>query len=161
LNAEAWNRGIRESFSEFLILIEPGDRFEPNALQTLVNAAEQNADAAWIRGAVVFAGPSAESLAPLRGALIRKSAFRRYGLFHTDPFFQGREHQEWIKRLEQSPAAGHQLETVILRAVGAAPNRPNRPLSNGLLIFLKSELDRQRREAGCRQSPESTPDQTA
>lgn len=148
VNAEAWNRGIRESFSEFLILIEPGDRLQPGALETLVDAAEQHSAAAWVRGRVQSTGLQQQSLSPLRGALVRKSAFRQYGLCHTDPFFQGREHAEWLKRLDQKQTTGHQLETVILRATCATSIEPRRLSNDGLLTFLKSELDRQRREAG-------------
>ena len=38
VKAEAWNRAIRESFAERLLVIEPGDRLEPGALQTLGDA---------------------------------------------------------------------------------------------------------------------------
>jgi hypothetical protein len=160
VNAEAWNRGIRESFSEFLILIEPGDRLQPGALDALVDGVEQPSGAAWVRGRLLSAGPREESFSPLRGALIRKSAFRRYGLFHTDPFFQGREHQEWLKRLEREQAAGRQLEAVILRAACSTSIEPRRPSNDGLLTFLKGELDRQRRGAGNNSAPGTKLNQT-
>jgi hypothetical protein len=143
VNAEAWNRAIRESFSELLIFIEPGDRFPPGALGTLADAAQRESDASWVRGKVVSAGSLNESLYPLRGALIRKSAFRECGLFQTDPLFQGREHYDWLKRVEQSGLIGRQLDSVTLHASCAPAN----PLPNKIdWGFLRAQLDRQRRK---------------
>lgn len=123
-NAEAWNRGIRESFAELLILIEPGDRFPLGALDALVGACEVEPGAAWVQGRVVFPGPEDESLSPLRGALIRKSAFRECGLFHRDLFLQDGEHLDWLKRASEQQLTGRRLETVTLRQASAKPCLP-------------------------------------
>jgi GT2 family glycosyltransferase len=161
LNAEAWNRGIRESFAELLVLLEPGDRFQPDALDALVRASELKCGPAWIRGRVVSSGLEDESLSPLRGALIRKNAFRECGLFHADPFLQGREHLDWLRRAEEKRLTGHQLETVTLHAASAATIQRCRLLPEAaldqlrarneqILSRLKANLDRrrQRGEAG-------------
>jgi hypothetical protein len=114
VHAEAWNRGIRESFAELLILIEPGDRFPPGALHALVDAAERDSDAAWIQGA--------QDAVPLRGALIRKNAFRECGLFSPDPLLQGREQRDWLQRARDRQLTGRRIETVTLHP-SAAPLR--------------------------------------
>jgi hypothetical protein len=142
VNAEAWNRAIRESFSELLIFIDPGDRFPPGALDALADAAQRESEAAWVRGKVLSSDCRNESLYPLRGALIRKSAFRECGLFQADPLFQGREHHDWLKRVEGRGLIGRELDSVTLHAACAPPN----PLPNKIdWGFLKAQLDRQRR----------------
>lgn len=131
VNAQAWNRGIRESFAELLIFIEPGDRFPMGTLSTLVNACEMNSRAAWVQGV-------------LRGALVRKSAFRECGLFPTDPFFQRREQARWQERARQKGLTGHSIETVTLHTASAAATE-NRPvIVKPDLNYLKEELDRRR-----------------
>jgi hypothetical protein len=109
VKAEAWNRAIRESFAERLLVIEPGDRLEPGALQILGDELT-GSEAAYVVPSGV------ESLQPLRGALMQKSAFRQYGLFLTDPLHQGREHQEWFQRLERDGLRGSRIANVTLRA---------------------------------------------
>ncbi len=109
VKAEAWNRAIRESFAERLLVIEPGDRLEPGAIQTLC---EGLADS----GAAYIVPSGAESLQPPRGAMMQKSAFRQCGLFRTDPLHQGREQQEWFQRLERAGLRGSRIAAVTLRA---------------------------------------------
>ncbi len=136
--AEAWNRGVRESFAELLILIAPGDRFRAGALDALVDAIERNSGARWVRGR------QDPARSPLEGALIRKSAFRECGLFHTDPLFQGREHREWLQRLERSGLGGLEIETVILDAASATVV-PYRHLPRKInWDFLRSQLEQRR-----------------
>jgi hypothetical protein len=125
LDAEAWNRGIRESFAELLLLIEPGDRFPVGALDALAGASEMDPAAAWVRGKA--SGDENESFKPLRGALIRKSTFQKCGLFPEDFSFQGREHRTWLQRAEEKGLRGRPIETVTLRAAGTAA-RKARPL---------------------------------
>ena len=127
VDAEAWNRGIRESFAELLLLIEPGDRFPVGALDALAGASEMDPAAAWVRGKA--SGDENESFEPLRGALIRKSAFQKCGLFPADFSFQGREHRTWLQRAEEKGLRGRPIETVTLRAAGAARGRPARSSS--------------------------------
>jgi Glycosyl transferase family 2 len=145
-NAEAWNRGIRESFAEFLMLIEPGDRFPAGALDSLVQASEQEPGAAWFRGRVVSKAPDGELVAPLRGALIRKSAFRECGLFSRDPFLQRREHQHWLRRLEEKQLTGQHIEVVTLQMERAPMVHVCRPPEQVDLRFLKSQMDRRRQK---------------
>jgi hypothetical protein len=135
VNAEAWNRGIRESFAELLLLIEPGDRLPAGSLSALAGASENDPTAAWLRGRAT--GAHSESPEPLRGALIRKSAFRKYGLFPTDPFLQGREHQTWIRRMEEQGLTGRTVETITLHAA-----KPARRFLRPDLGFLRAELVR-------------------
>ena len=134
VNAEAWNRGIRESFAELLVLIEPGDRFPLGALEALVSACEQDSDAAWVGGKTVISEANHESPGPLRGALIRKSAFRECGLFPTDPFLQGREQRMWLQRAEKKGMKGRPIETVTLDATRGAAMKPWR-------LLLKPDAD--------------------
>jgi hypothetical protein len=145
VNAEAWNRGIRESFAELLVLVEPGDRFAPGALDVLVSACELESEAAWVRGRVLSSGPQDHSLNPLRGALIRKSAFRECGLFHTDAFRQGRAHRDWFKRVAEKPLVGRHIETVTLHACATAAQFCSPPHKVDL-GFLKAQLDRRRQK---------------
>jgi hypothetical protein len=143
VSAEAWNRGIRESFGELLILIEPGDRFPPGALKALESAVRENIserdlDTAWVRGRLD------ESPSPLRGALIQKKAFRECGLFDTSPFFQGREQLEWLKRVERKGFTGRELETVTLHPNDTQPSRVPGKVD---WDFLKTRLNRRRERA--------------
>jgi cellulose synthase/poly-beta-1,6-N-acetylglucosamine synthase-like glycosyltransferase len=126
VKAEAWNRAIRESFAELLLVIEPGDRLEPGALQTLSD--ELSASKALY---VVPAG--VESLRPPRGVLMEKNAFRQCGLFCTDPLHQGREHQEWFQRLERNGVCGSRIASVPLRAI-----RPSEPIRISHTVDWKS-----------------------
>ena len=114
VNAVAWNRGIRESFAELLFFVEPGDRFPVGALDALARASEMDSAAAWVRGKA--SGDKNESFESLRGALIRKSAFQKGGLFPADPIFQGREHRIWLRRVEAMGLTGRPIQTVTLRA---------------------------------------------
>jgi hypothetical protein len=117
VNAVAWNRGIRESFAELILFVEPGDRLAVGALDALVRASEMAPAAAWIGGKA--SGDKSESFESLRGALIRKSAFQKGGLFPADPIFQGREHRIWLRRVEAMGLTGRPVENVTLRAAGA------------------------------------------
>jgi Glycosyl transferase family 2 len=139
VNAEAWNRGIREAFAELLVLIEPGDRFPPGALETLAGASEIDSRAAWVRGK-----PFGEhdSFGPLRGALMRKSAFQECGLFSTEPFFQGREQRSWLDRVEAKGLAGRSIEAITLRAAETGANKTDRLLLRPDFNFLRAELVR-------------------
>jgi hypothetical protein len=143
VNAQAWNRGIRESFGELLALIQPGDRFPAGALDALVSACELNSGAPWVRGR---AEANNESLSPLSAALIRKNAFRECGLFPTDRFLQGREHFKWLQRAEEKGLTGHAIETVTLHAATTGPTQPRRLLLKPDLGFLRTELNRSRQE---------------
>jgi hypothetical protein len=145
VKAEAWNRGVRESFAELLALIEPGDRFPLGALDALGSACELDSGAAWVQGQAVCSADGNESLGPLRGALIRKSTFRACGLFPTDRFLQGREHRKWLTRAEEKGLAGRQIEAVTLHATPAAAIQPSGLLLKPDLRFLR-ELARGRRE---------------
>jgi hypothetical protein len=136
VKAEAWNRGIRESFAELLLFIEPGDRFAVGALDALARASEMDSAAAWVRGKV--SGDENESFEPLRGALIRKSAFRKCGLFPADPFFQGREHRTWLQRIEEEGLTERPIEKITLQAA----RKPGRLLLRPDLGFLRAELVR-------------------
>jgi hypothetical protein len=142
VDAEAWNRGIRESFAELLLLIEPGDRFPVGALDALAGASEMDPAAAWFRGKA--SGDEDESFEPLRGALIRKSAFQKCGLFPTDFSFQGREHRTWLQRAEERGLRGRPIETVTLRAAGAAARKARPLLLPPDLGLLRAELVRRR-----------------
>ncbi len=114
VKAEAWNRAIRESLGELLVIIESGDRLPPGALHALVGVAEQESDIGWVRGHAVPSGTGLESMSPLRGALIRKTAFRQCGLFSTEPLRQGREHRVWLRNAEEKRFVGRELEVVTL-----------------------------------------------
>jgi hypothetical protein len=145
-NAEAWNRGVRESFAELLVLIEPGDRLSEGALDALVNAAERNPSAAWIRGKVASSGQPSEFIGPLRGASIRKGALRECGLFSQDPFLQRREQREWIRRAEEKGFAGHFIDAVTLHAARPPLVQVCRRPEEVDLGFLKSQIDLRRRK---------------
>ena len=144
VNAEAWNRGIRESFADLLVFLEPGDRLQPGALESLVNACEREPKASWIQGRVQCSGPESPSLSSLRGALIRKNAFRECGLFHTEPFFQSREHLKWIQQANDKGLSGSAIDSVTLRVARPAAMKPGPPILKPDLGFLKGELARRR-----------------
>lgn len=152
VNALAWNCAIRECFAELLVLLEPGDRLQPGALDALVRASERDPGVAWVRGRVVSSEQEDESRISLRGALIRKSAFRECGLFTENPFLQGSEHRDWLRRVEQKQLTGIQLDTVTLHAAGASKSRPCRLPPKVALGMLKAHVDRRRQldEAGNR-----------
>lgn len=141
VNAEAWNRAIREAFAELVVLVEPGDRFEPGALDALANACERETAAAWVHGRVLSSGSGDELVGALRGALIRKSSFSECGLFQTDRFFQGREQFEWLQRAQAKGLKGRSIEAVTLRVAETQLAKP-RPRLKPDLAFLKKELAR-------------------
>jgi hypothetical protein len=146
VNAAAWNRGIREAFSELLLFIEPGDRLSPGALDALALGSELDPKAAWIQGR--SSGEQRDSCWPLRGALIRKTAFRECGLFPAEPFFQGREQMTLLRRLEERGLAGRSIETVTLMDADPA-GKPARLVVRPDLGFLRAELVRRKaKEAG-------------
>ncbi len=138
LRAEVWNRGIRESFAELLMVIEPGDRLETGALDVLVDACQREPDAAWVRGRPI------ESRSALRGALLRKAAFRECGLFHTNPLYQGREHKEWLQRAARKGLKGCDLDTVILHAAPADTRVPTHRPGKIDWDILKSQVNLRR-----------------
>jgi hypothetical protein len=142
LNAEAWNRGIRESFAELLLLIEPGDRFPVGALDALAGASDMDPSAAWVRGKA--SGDENGLLEPLRGALIRKSAFQKCGLLPEDFSFQGRERRTWLQRAEEIGLRGRAIATVTLHAAGAAARNACPLLLPPDLGLLRAELVRRR-----------------
>jgi hypothetical protein len=137
VNAEAWNRGVRESFAELLFLIEPGDRFRAGALDALASASEMDPGVAWVRGR--SSGDRDEWSGSLRGALIRKSAFRDCGLFPTGPFYQSREHQIWIQRGQARGLTGRVIETAVLDV--ASGSQSARYLLRPSLSFVKDRMD--------------------
>jgi len=140
VNAEAWNRGVREAFAELLILIEPGDRFPAGALEALAVVSELDSRAAWVRGKT--SRDNDESFGPLRGALLRKTAFRQCGVFPTEPFFQGREQLTWLHRAEATGLAGSSIDAVTLHAAGAAAQKAGRLMLRPDFNFLIEELIR-------------------
>jgi len=144
INAEAWNRGIRESFAELVVVIEQGDRFPPGALDALVRACEIEPGAGWVRGSVVCSGPEVASISPLRGALIRKDAYRECGLFQADPFLQCSEHTDWLQRAEAKQLRGCQLDSVTLHVASPSAIQPCLLSAREALGFFKAELARRR-----------------
>jgi len=144
VNAEAWNRGIRESFADLVLFLGPGDRLQPGALESLVNACEQEPEASWIQGRVLCEGQESPSLTSLRGALIRKSAFRECGLFQIEPFFQSREHLKWIQQANEKGLSGRAIDSLTLRVARPAAMDPGPPILKPDLGFLKGELARRR-----------------
>jgi len=145
VNAMVWNCAIRESFAELLVWLEPGDRLEPGALDALVRACQLDSASAWVQGRVVSSELGAESLSPLRGAIIRKSAFRECGLFHAGPFLQGSEHRDWLKRAVDRGLTGGQIADITLRVTGTPRTPPLRLPSRVALGQVKAHLDRRRR----------------
>jgi hypothetical protein len=133
VNGQAWNRGIRESFAELLIFIEPGDRFSPGGIAALVDASEKDARAAWFRGKVASSGESPGLPGPLRGALIRKCAFRECGLFPMNFHLQGREHIDWLDRAAQKGLVGREIEDPTLQVAGDIETTPRLKPDLGLL----------------------------
>jgi GT2 family glycosyltransferase len=109
--AVAWNRAVREAFAELLVFVEPRDRFAPGALQTLVDASQRESEVAWVQGK--------GTTEPLRGALIRKSAFRKHGLFDPNPLLAGREQQSWLDRQPAAERSGSRIDIVTLNAASA------------------------------------------
>ena len=146
VKAEAWNRAIRESFSELLVIIESGDRLPPDALTTLVGVAEQESYIGWVRGQVVSSGAGQESISPLRGALIRKAAFRQCGLFSTEPLRQGREHRDWLRNAEEKRFVGRELEVVTLICGSSEVVKRARIPDHVDLEFLKTKLTLRRQQ---------------
>ncbi len=112
--AVAWNRAIREAFADYLMLLEPGDRPADGALEAVGNCAQRNPAAAWVRGKASV--PVSE---PLRGTLVRKSAFLQCGLFNAR--FEGREQQEWLARAIHMGLFGAKVNLVSLQREGSSP----------------------------------------
>ena len=146
VNADAWNRGIRDSFAELVVIIEPGDRFPPGAIDSLVSACELDSDVAWVRGKATSSGPEDQTVSPLRGALIRKGAFRECGLFQPDLFLQGREHLDWLRRATEKRLTGRQLESVTLHAAVTSPIEPRRLHPKVALSIVRNLLDQRRQK---------------
>jgi len=146
VKAEAWNRAIRESLGELLVIIESGDRLPPGALHALVGVAEQESDIGWVRGHVVPSGTGQESMSPLRGALIRKTAFRQCGLFSTEPLRQGREHRDWLRNAEEKRFVGRELEVVTLICGSGEVVKRARIPDHVDFQFLKTKLTLRRQQ---------------
>ncbi len=144
VHAEAWNRGIRESFGELLVFLQPGDRLPAGALEALVNACERKPQAAWVQGRVLCSGPENPPPSPLRGALVRKSVFRECGLFQTEALFQGREQVKWIQQVTGKGLSGSALDSVTLQIASPAATEPGTPLRKPDLGFLRGELAKRR-----------------
>lgn len=132
--ADAWNRGIRDTFGELLFFMEVDDRIPPGAIQTLVTAAANHPDAAIIRG-------STHPARPLAGALVRKEAFRTHGLFDTGLFLIGREEQDWMERVRRDGLKEHTLHSETLHPGATAGASPG-------LRAMKERLDRLREFRG-------------
>ena len=100
---------------------------------------------AWVRGRVVSSGPaSCVRSSPLRGALIRKDAFRECGLFQADPFLQCSEHTDWLQRAEAKQLRGCQLDSVTLHVARPSAIQPCLLSAKEALGFFKAELGRRR-----------------
>jgi hypothetical protein len=138
--AHAWNRGVRDSFGELIVFLEPGDRLAAGALRAMVEAAETTTAASLIRGAVE-GGAGA-----LGGAMIRKDAFRACGLFEIDAIFCGREEIDWMERFKRQGLSEHRLQRITLQG----GNRdPADVMYNRLgLHAMKERLDMIRRIRG-------------
>jgi hypothetical protein len=144
VNGQAWNRAIRESFAELLILIEPSDRFAPGGITALVRASEMDSRAAWFHGRVVSGVENGRLLGPLRGALIRKSAFRECGLFPMNFHLQGREHIDWLARAQETGLVGKQIEATTLFPAGDIDAAP--PLLAPDLGLLRAQIAQGRKK---------------
>jgi len=144
VRAEAWNRGIRESFAELLVFLQTGDRLPPGALEALVNASGREPQAAWVQGRVLWPGPEHPQPSPLRGALVRKSAFRECGLFQTEPLFQGREQVKWIQQVTGKGLSGSAIDSATLQIASPAAREPWTPLRKPDLGFLRAALAKRR-----------------
>jgi len=138
VNGQAWNRGIRESFAELLIFIEPGDRFAPGGIAALVRASEMDSRAAWFQGKVLSPVENGQRLGPLRGALIRKCAFKNCGLFAMNFHLQGREHIDWLERAGEKGLVGREIEDPTLQVGGDIETTP--PVLKPDLGLLRAQL---------------------
>jgi hypothetical protein len=118
--AVAANRAIRESFSELLVFLSPGDRLKPTAIQDLVSASLANSQAGWV---CTSAASDASLGSPLRGALVPKSTFRDNGLFDPNPFLENKYQQAWRSLVERSGLIAHDLGRETLQVRGASPDR--------------------------------------
>jgi hypothetical protein len=143
VNAQAWNRAIRESFADLLILVRPGDRFAPGALEALRSACQLDSEAAWVRGRTSHLDRGYEWHS-LRGALIRKNAFRQCGLFGTDPLLQNREQWIWLKQAEEKGLRGRAIDTVTLHATSAAAGGACQVSPRPNLGFVRTAIERRR-----------------
>lgn len=142
VHTEAWNRGIREAFADFLVFLEPGHRLQPAALEALVDAAEREPQAAWIQGKALSERPENSSLSSLHGALIRRAAFQKCGLFHTERLLQGREPFRWLERAQENGLYGIAIGSVTLRIAAPNPMKSTAPFLKPDLSFLREELAR-------------------
>ena len=64
----------------------------------------------------------------------------------ADPFFQGREHQDWLMRAEEKRLTGRQLNTVTLHAARVTTIQPCRLPPKLAFGFLRAHLARHRQE---------------
>ncbi len=145
----AWNRAVREAFADLLLFLEPGDRFRPQALETLVRQIHEHPSADLIRSgarlATSFAGNDERLLA---GVLIHKQLFRTLGLFDRTKTGSNAE-RDWLIRAEASSrtAMDRTLESqVLIEAAPPAQTNLRPPLTLADLRKLKRMLD-QRKQA--------------
>ncbi len=136
--AVAWNRAIREAFADFVFFMESEDRLVDGSLEALADCAAAAPGTAWFRGE---AGRRS-----LRGALVRKSAFERCGLFDTNPLLEGREQQEWIARVARLGLIGLETGIVSLHA-GSNVSGPGSASVKTPLREIKAAIDRRRKAA--------------
>jgi hypothetical protein len=136
--ALAWNRAIREAFASLLFFIEPGDRLADGALEALAGTAAREPHAAWFTATLDDRS--------LRGALVRKSAFERCGLFDPNLLLAGREQQEWIAAAARMGLAGFPTGFPSLRLAARGSGREAAASQPGLRE-IKAALDRRRKAA--------------
>jgi Glycosyl transferase family 2 len=113
--AHAWNRGVRDSFGELIVFLEPDDHLPAGALQAMAEAAAAVPAASLIRG-LVEGDAGGMTGAVLAGTMIRKDAFRACGLFDTDPIFFGREERDWVARFKRQGLTEQMLQRPTLYA---------------------------------------------
>lgn len=113
--ADAWNRGVRDSFGELLFFVESGDRIPSGALDSLGTAVAASPEASLIRGVV----EGSEAVRPLAGSLIRKAAFRTCGFFDTEIMLIGREEKDWMDRFSREQLIERALDRVTLHAASS------------------------------------------
>jgi hypothetical protein len=136
----AWNRAIRESFSELLLFLEPGDRLAPGAIDDLVRNCSQNAGAGYVVGGI---GRSGQRRQPLHGALVRKQAFRTVGLFETDGLLEPALLRRWMDRAVRSGLSEVHLDRVSLEATSLSAI-PAIAIGKTALRTLKENVERRR-----------------
>jgi len=131
----AWNRGVRETLGELLLFIEMEDRLGCGALAAFAAASQHDPDSSVFRAEVQFHSPEESLRRPLAGALIRRDAFRKHGLFDARLASAGSTEREWLART----AANINACPAILFRAGPAPAAPRVDLA-----AIKQQLDRQR-----------------